>query len=136
MTRRLILILALLATSPVAVLGAGFFFHSSFDAAIFGKYTWRYLLFLCVWWLALTPAVFFFWRFVFRTQRIVLPESGRVIEVRPAVKLVVLLIAGLFSTLTCTTCSSDNRFTPNLIPAAGMVEFRVQPCFFLRAILA
>ncbi len=90
---RLLRTLAAVATLPVVVLGVGFVFHTALDPDVFGKYTWGYFAFLCVWWLVVTPAAWLFWGFVFKTHRIEL-STGTVWHVRPSLKLLLVLVLG------------------------------------------
>jgi len=75
----------------MVVLGVGFALHTDFEPAVFGKYGGGYFAFLLVWWLVLTPLVFFFVRFVFRTQRIEL-STGTAWHVRPSLKILLCLL--------------------------------------------
>lgn len=88
---RLPTVLAALATLAMGVLGVGFCLHTDYDPVVFGKYGGGYFAFLLAWWLLLTPAVFFFVRFVFRTQRIEL-STGTAWHVRPSLKILLCLL--------------------------------------------
>ena len=86
-------VLAWIVTLPFLVVGVGLIFHTAFEPDLFGKYTLGYFAFLCFWWLLLTPGVYLFARFLFRTHRLDLP-SGRVLHVRPSFKILVTLVFG------------------------------------------
>ena len=89
--RKGVRILAWIATLPVLVLGVGWIFHTSFEPDVLGKYSWGYFTFLLCWWLLVTPAVYYFARFLFDTHRIEL-TSGRVLHVRPSLKILLALL--------------------------------------------
>ena len=92
--------LSWVALLPCLVLGVGWIFHTSFDPTVLGKYSTPYFVFLVCWWLLVTPALYFFFRFLFDTQHIEL-TSGRRLHVRPSLKilLTILLGTGMFFTL-------------------------------------
>ncbi len=86
-------LLAWLVTAPFVVLGVGFVFHTDFEPTVLGKWSTGYAVFLLVWWLLVTPAVFFLARFLLSTQEIEL-ASGRVLRLRSAPKILVALLLG------------------------------------------
>lgn len=86
-------VLGILAALPLVVLGVGFVFHTDVDPTVFGKWSLGWFLFLLAWWLLVVPGTYLATRFVFRTQTLHLP-SGRTLALRPAPKLLALLLVG------------------------------------------
>src|SRR5262245_62097007 len=85
-----------LVTLIVALIGAGFCFHTSFDPVVLGKYSLGYFVALCLWFLVLVPSVFLLTRYIATPTRVVL-RSGRTLIITPRTKLMttVLVIAAL-----------------------------------------
>ncbi|MAE63654.1 MAG: hypothetical protein CMJ18_05230 [Phycisphaeraceae bacterium] len=117
-------------TLPALVLGVGFIFHTSREAAMIGKYSPGYFAFLCAWFLLVTPCVLFLARWIFRTQPIRFP-SGRIVQVRPLPKiLVIAVLLVIFARavdrtiekqIARSTTTRSDRFHPYLqnTPKAG-----------------
>jgi hypothetical protein len=77
----------------MVLVGVGFCLHTSIDTVVLGKYSKRYFVILCIWFLVLTPLVYWLARYLFSTQRLTLP-SGRVLTLSPLVKLVTFVVVG------------------------------------------
>src|SRR5947209_10921124 len=84
----------LILTLVAAVFASGFFFHTSFDPVVFGKYNARYTLYVCAIFFVLVPAFYVAVRFLCSAS-VLVGSRGRQIIVRPRQKLTAAAILGL-----------------------------------------
>lgn len=107
-----------------ALFGIGFFFHTSHEPVVLGKYSLRYLLVPGAWYLVIAPVTYFVLRFLCQSTDLVLPSRRR-ITIPPRSKLSWALVVALVSYLAIdayirqvlvrsTTTFSADAFHPYL----------------------
>ena len=102
-----------------ALVSSGFFFHTSYDPVVLGKYNLRYTAFLSVWFLVLVPGLWLLVRFVF-THHEIRFASGRRLAISPGRKLYVLLVICLVGYVALNTII-QRRLTQRTFTRAGDV---------------
>ncbi|HWA99503.1 MAG TPA: hypothetical protein VG713_13465 [Pirellulales bacterium] len=98
MTSRAWQMIIALPALACAAFGVGFWFHTSFDPTIFGKYATSYVVFLAIWYLLVTPLVYYATRFLLTRDELRL-SRGRKLIVRRRSKLAGAAIVGLIAYL-------------------------------------